>query len=102
MTELKLSMEMEKIDLVAKIEAFNKKAVLIGVEPIRITNGNDLDDSASQVEGKTFNHISDAKRYLEKMGWESVSTHSEEFMKSHFIATVQSNPKGYGWIIQVM
>ena len=34
--EKKIEMEMEKIDLVAKVEAFNKKAAMLGIDPIVI------------------------------------------------------------------
>ena len=106
MTELKIQMEMERVDLLAKIEAFNKKAEIVGVDPISGVSGNvnsiTAVTDASRVEGKVFNHHSYAEEYLQKMGWERVSAYSDEFMKDRFIATVKSNPNGNGWIIVTM
>ena len=103
MTELRLSMEMEKIDLVSKIEAFNKKASLVGVEPINISgDGNDsADTNSSQVGGKVFQRLSHAEEYLQKMGWERVTAYSKEFMKDQFIARVEYTSDCM-WEIQVM
>lgn len=105
MEQIKLSLQMERVDLLAKIEAFNKKASMVGIEPIGISgNVNSITAAtdASRVEGKVFNHLSYAEVYLQKMGWERVNAYSDEFMKGDYIAKVNLNPNGSGWMIQTM
>ena len=102
MTELTLALQMEKIDLLAKIEAFNKKASMVGVEPIGGISRDVADTDASRVDGKVFDHLSCAEKYLEKVGWEHVSPHHHEYMKGAYIAKVEPNPTGHGWIIVTM
>ena len=103
MTELKLQMEMERVDLLAKIEAFNKKAEIVGIEPIgSIGNVNSDTTDPSQLEGKVFAYLRYAEEYLEKMGWERVSAHADEFMKGCYIAKANPNPNGRGWTIKTM
>ena len=101
MEQIKLAMELEKINLMTQIEAFNKKAEIVGIEKIPMS-GETGDSDASQVEGKVFQHSTDAETYLGRMGWVRVSRYSDEWMKAHFVATVKINPTGNGWVIVTM
>ena len=75
MTELQMTLEMERINLVTAIEAFNKKAEILGIKPIVIG----VDKTPVTIEtikvnkneclfNKEFLRISDAVRFLKNMG----------------------------------
>ena len=76
MDNLKITMEMERIDLMSTIEAFNKKAELLGIEQIPLVGTvNPFDD----IERKEFSHLCEAREYIERMGCEPFQTASKMY-----------------------
>ena len=55
MTEKKMELEMQRIDLVAAVEAFNKKAALLGIDPIVIGAAVETKETSATVEEKESN-----------------------------------------------
>lgn len=92
MNEMRLALEMERIDLISKIEAFNNKAQLLEIDPIVVGStesptGEPTTQNKS-VDGLKFQTAASAEKYLEKSGWEILSSRHNEYIKGDRICNI--------------
>ena len=96
--EMIIELELAKIDLISKVEAFNKKAAILGIEPIPYGgNSSTTSTDVKTVDGKVFNHYDGALKYLEGLGWKKVGSY--ELTLGTDVASI--NLHEGGWIIKV-
>ena len=102
MENLKLALNMERVDLLSKIEAFNKKAEMLGIEKIPLSSTSVIDD-ASDINGKAFPHKSDAEEFLKYRGFETLTAYSDIWVRGSVSVMIayDCENRGANWMFLI-
>ena len=89
-----INLEMERIDILSAVEAFNKKAKLVGAESIVVgtpsttTNMTAAEKISKLINGKCFAYASSARNYLKDLGFDQVGRCDSMFSFENIFATI--------------